>query len=699
MHAKEKKLAAFLRHNERRYIIPVFQRDYAWTAKEDCFQLWSDIERIASATENRPHFLGSIVHKNIDSGYSDFRRHLIIDGQQRMTTLTLLLLAMRDNLRKTRRSPHNVPSADELNEYLQNRHKSGPDKYPITLRDRDQNTLSALIDGDDLHGESLRVRANYEWFLSKIESADLELVWQGINLLFIVDVGLDPEDDAQAIYESLNSTGMALLSTDLIRNRILMGLPLEEQTDLYNRYWKEMEDLFHGEEDVFEDFARDYLDLKNGNQEPTTKTRVYSEFRKFWRDHLENYALKEALRVMLRHARHYAAFRLGKENNKERRKRYLRIKERSDTAAVTGMRLLECREQAGEAGEQDFLAALDLIESFLVRRAVCGLPTNSYPKMFAALAFWIRDTQPLTDIKVAFQLQPMGYTFPSDGDFNAELKENDFYGEKRSKPICKPLLERFENHDTKEPSSTSGCEIEHVMPKGENLREEWRDMLGEDWKNVHETWKHRLGNLTLTAYNQPLSDKSFAEKKKIFSKSGLRLNSFIREQARWTAAEMEKRTDEFAGKALEIWAPLKVDRASVDEGILRKRQKKAGSRTPQDVSMSDPVRHLFEELRSHILQIGQDIVEIAEERSVSYHRTRYFLEIVPRKHDLHLLLAVKLDEAEDFPGEKESLRSRDWVPNAQYFSESDVGLTVDSDNLETLEAAILVIQRAYRGVP
>ena len=401
------------------YRIPIFQRDYEWKS-EHCAQLWSDVTH--AATGDKPHFLGTIVTK--DEGLSDqgVAKKGIIDGQQRLATLLLLLVAMRDHIKKTGKRPRMVSSAKEIeNHYLVNDEQKGDDHYRLLLRRNDKEELCALVDGrqrTQVTSESGCLKDNYNWFQKNLDHADLDSIWLGIQKLLVVAVHVDSADDAQAIFESLNSTGIGLRQSDLIRNRVLMRLSPEEQKLLYNRYWTKIEKLFSGRKDDFDDFASCYLDLKNKSKNRTKAgPAVYSAFRKFWRDTegAGETDIDKALQDILDHALRYAEFRYGrpktdlaiKDRGERREGRYAAIRH-SNPAAITVMKLLECRDRKdGDFSEDKFLDALRMIESYLMRRDVCQRAGNSYPSVFAELARGIGDSDPLTDLKVVLKRIPI----------------------------------------------------------------------------------------------------------------------------------------------------------------------------------------------------------------------------------------------------------------------------------------------------
>lgn len=693
MEVRNQKLAHLLGATGQ-FFIPVFQRDYSWKAKKHCAQLWNDVVRAGS--EARKHFLGAIVCSPAEDLATGFPRWQVIDGQQRLTTLTLLFAAMRDHLLETEQQEVNGVTAARIeDEYLTNRHGRKNHRYRLLLRHHDRKALCRLVDNKKPRpdGVSAAIEAAYSHFRKKLREANFAEVWRGILSLGIVEVTLKGDDDAQAIFESLNATGLDLNKSDLIRNCILMGLPEPEQTAMYNEHWIVIESLFRNEKDrVFDNFARDYLDLKRRNKAQTRRESIYPEFRSFWKERRMSMGLDAALGDMVRHARHYAAVLVGPGKPSDREERYRGIRQLRAAPAITAMRLLACLEDAPDFEERDFLEALDLIESYLVRRSVCGESTRGYDTVFAVLTSKIGDRKPLLDLKTAFRLLPQGYGFPSNDAFFHALREKKVYGLR----ACKLILDRLENHGTKEPSSTGGYTIEHILPQNPKLISQWTDMLGSDWQAVQETWVHRLGNLTLTGYNKEYSDRSFREKKTMdggFRQSAVRLNSFVADQARWTATEIEERTNLLAERALSIWPPLEVDQSLVDRARVRerRRQAEAEERTVAKIAMLPPVLALFRQLQQRMVKLGGDLTEIPEWKSVSYHRTRYFAEIVPQKNRLQLLLALEFDQVEDPPKKAKELRSR--VIGSQHAEDS--GTLYSITDRKTMEEALPLIRQAH----
>ena len=261
------------------FVVPVFQRDYNWTEMH-CDQLWQDILHIADAPSERGHFLGSLVYISTGDSAASFTRWLLIDGQQRLTTLTLLLIALRDHIvARGWTGSEDAPTAKRVEAYfLKNVQEEGAREHKLILRRHDHASLSALLDGHELPDRtSDRIRENYEMFRERLEDVDPETVYRGISRLVVVDVTLDRgTDDPQLIFESLNSTGLDLSQSDLIRNFILMSLPEPEQTRLYSLYWSRIETLFRDSEKTFDAFIRDFLALQTKASKQERSDQIYS---------------------------------------------------------------------------------------------------------------------------------------------------------------------------------------------------------------------------------------------------------------------------------------------------------------------------------------------------------------------------------------------------------------------------------------
>ncbi len=553
----------------KQFIIPVFQRDYAWTA-DNWQQLWDDIAR-AGSIGSGGHFVGSIVQVP-DTTVAARPTYLVIDGQQRLTTLTILGAALCHHIKENpAQDSAELPLVAEMeNKFLLNQYRDGSDRYKLALRRADDETLRAVVDGkslDDLAGpKSSRVADAYQYFRRRLSEANTSLgeIYRGITQLRVVEISLDRAiDNPQAVFESMNATGVELTPGDLVRNYLLIGLPEPEQTRLYNEYWSAVETLFRQNDGTMNDnalnlFLRDYVALKHGtNQEPRTN-EIYRRIKAYIDGQRnEGASIESLLDDIRRFARYYAAWnrRTGvAQSEPELADALRRLRWHGTQSGMLTMLLYDCYDRGKSLSNQEFIQSLNLLASYLVRHAVLGHQIRSYWRIFADMARDIASDTPAESLRNTL-VQERGYygfwTFPKDERFGAALRNGELYHSPR---ICKYVLDWLENANQKEPSPVANYSIEHIMPQ--SLTQEWREMLGDDAEQVHLEWLHRLGNLTLTAYNKPMSNKPFMEKKTTcggFNESAVRLNQFVREQSEWTAVQMQERGKRLAEDALTIW--------------------------------------------------------------------------------------------------------------------------------------------------
>ncbi|HEY0984452.1 GmrSD restriction endonuclease domain-containing protein [Schlesneria sp.] len=677
------------------FVIPVFQRDYRWSEAQ-CEQLWRDIMLISKDETNRGHFMGSVVYVSTGDTMAGFTRWLLIDGQQRVTTLTLLMAALRDHIIESEwRGNEDSPTATRIDAYfLKNVQEEGGRRHKLVLRRHDQETLRAILDSTTLPtNPSERIRENYEFFRDQISTADPDTIYRGLDRLVVVDVTLDRgTDDPQLIFESLNFTGIDLSQSDLIRNFILMRLPEKQQTQLYDEHWSKLESLFRGAEKSFDSFLRDYLAFKTKAAKQERAEDIYQAFRREFPTLQQSCGgLELLLAEMLRLGRYYAAFSLGVPVIPELSDDLGRLRRLVDVPALLVMRLFDCYERCQSLSLTQFRDAIQCIESYVFRRAICGEQTHSYWQVFANLAYRIGEEKTLSDLKVELARQRDAYRFPRDADFRRELLQRDLYGLR----VCGYLLERLENHGSKEPTNTTGLSIEHIMPQNEKLPEAWQQMLGPNWKEVQLTWLHRLGNLTMTGYNSTYSDRPFDEKKTVsggFDFSAIRLNKFVREQKQWTPKEIEQRGKQLSDRALVIWPELVVDAAAVEAAKQAELKELAKRRNVAQVPMSTAARELFEELRPRLHDIDPSILELAESKSISYHASGFFLEVLPRKQRLTLLFPLDHGEIDDPHGLASDAKEWKFLVNAKH----EGGVLLRIQDPDDIDRAIPIIRTAYK---
>lgn len=678
----------------KQFIVPIFQRDYSWGTKH-CQQLWSDILRVGSDPASRAHFLGSVVYIAAEDNQAAIPRWLVIDGQQRLTTVTLLLTALRDCLRIHPVEDEALPSAEEVEDrFLRNRHGKGERRSKLMLRRADNEALAELLDGRAPAEAAEAVRENYSFFQERLAEADLVQVYSGIAKLVIVDVSLTRgHDDPQMIFESLNSTGLDLTQADLIRNFVLMRLDDELQTRLYDEYWRPIEVEFGNRyRSEFDKFCRDFLVLKLRPSKQLRADAIYHHFRSYFHAESASRSVEDILAELRRYAGYYVRFSLGREADVHFAEPARRLRELVEVASPLMLRLYDCHARAGTLGAKEFREAVELLESYVFRRSACGMQTRSLYQIFASIAYKIRDAEPLQSLKVALYRNGRKRRFPTDTEFRDALETRDVYAMR----TCAYLLDRLEN-DSKEKIDTSAFTIEHVLPQSENLVPAWRAMLGADWKLIQETWLHRLGNLTLTGYNSEYSDRDFDEKKtmaKGFKDSPLRLNRFISEQSRWTAVEIEARGKALAQQAVKVWPGLSVDMDAVRAAELDERRATAAQFTVESVGFDPEARALFDAIRPHLLAFGDDVVELCGAKSVVYRVFDHFLEVLPRSRRVLLLVNMDFDDIDDPSGLARDASDYAFITNA---SESGDVLFSLQDTAQ-LHAALHLVQQAYKRV-
>lgn len=605
MKATEAKLLEFLKKSPQ-FVIPIYQRTYSWSEQE-CRQLWDDILRTGRNDTVFAHFVGSFVY--VEKGlYSVTSQSplLVIDGQQRLTSVTLLLEALARSLGDS--EPLDGFSARKLrNYYLLNPLEDGERRYKLVLSQTDKTSLIALLDGHPRPKEhSIRIEANFEFFRERIAEIkdELPVVCKGLGKLVIVDISLSrDQDNPQLIFESLNSTGRELSQADLIRNFILMGLEPHLQTKLYEHYWRPMEVDFgqEGYATFFDSFMRHYLTVKTGDIPNVGE--VYIAFKQHALDPKILKAGVEALVADIRaSASHYCAMALTTEVDADLKAGFHDLRELRVDVAFPFLLELYADYVAQRLTKAELLCATRWVESYVFRRAVCGIPTNSMNKTFATFTRALKKDRYLESIAAHFLLLPSYRRFPHDDEFQREIQVKDLYNF-RSRSYW---LRRLENHDRKERVPVDEYTIEHILPQNENLSAQWRADLGPEWQRIHKTWLHTLGNLTLTGYNPELSDRSFTEKREMkggFKDSPLRMNQGLGCVDCWTEDTIKTRGSTLSGRAASVWLGPSLP-SDVLEAYKLKSIPIAGY-TIEDhpYLFSGPMREVFEVFRKQALAL------------------------------------------------------------------------------------------------
>jgi uncharacterized protein with ParB-like and HNH nuclease domain len=560
------------------FVVPIYQRVYSWDYPE-CEQLWKDIVR-AGSSDIESHFTGSIVYVEKDQGnIAQAEPALIIDGQQRVTTVTLLLAALAahlENLPEHEQEPVEGFAPRKIRGlWLTNEYEKDDKYFKLLLSQSDREALKAVVRSDPLaNANNSRVITNFELFASKLKdpATDIAAVCKGISRLEIVDVHLKRgTDNPQLVFEAMNSTGKRLSQADLIRNFVLMDLEPSKQSHLYEGYWFPMEQEFKGaKERRFDEFVRYYLTVRTGTIPRLDD--IYDAFKDFTFAEAENgISQQQVVMGLSRSAKHFVAMAMGKENNPRLATRFIEIEQLKATVAYPFLLRVYEDYSEGLVSENQFVQILEAVIAYLFRRTICRIPTNSLNNTFAALVSQIDLDNYVESVWGRLLTLDTYKRFPDDEEFARYLRDEDLYHLQRA-PY---FFAKMENDSHKEPIGIGDYTIEHVMPQNEKLSHEWQEMLGPGWVEVQARLLHTLGNLTLTGYNPELSDRPFQEKRDMpggFRDSHLKLNKGLTDLDEWNADAIAARAKTLAGQAVNVWKRPSLSPAQLAEHRAKYKQ-------------------------------------------------------------------------------------------------------------------------------
>ncbi len=668
MLATQSKFLTFIRKSTQ-FVIPIYQRNYSWE-QDQCKQLWDDVLEAGQNSKIEGHFIGSVVY--IERGLSAVTEQeplLVIDGQQRLTTCTLLLVALARYFEEN----HIGEILDAfsfrklMNYYLINAEEGGERRYKLILSETDKQTLLSLIESHALPNvPSVRIKENFKFFSDQLNNHPDELanICKGLAKLEIVDVALDRErDNPQLIFESMNSTGLALSEADLIRNYILMGLKPQLQMTLYNQYWHPMEKAFGQRDykDHFDSFMRHYLIVKTKSIPKVDL--VYKSFKDDYAK--QNADISKIVEDIHRFAGYYCAIALDKNGSADPilKSAFQDFRELKVDVAYPLLLVLYDYYQQGKLKKEELYKAVRLIESYIFRRAVCEFPTNSLGKIFLSIikpnetskpndyAMKFNEKNPLSSLEQ--ELLTKG--FPTDELFTEKLKSRDLYNFRNRTYWPR----RLENHGRKERINPEDYTIEHIMPqKLDALSKEWMTELGENYESLHRKYVHTLGNLTLTAYNSEYSNKSFLQKRDLqdkqgnhngFASSPLKLNQGLGQLVAWNQYTIEKRADHLAQEALKVWSrPLEITNTN--------HQQADSLPQPLSFNFSQPYIHpktkeifyeIDEQIQSLNINIKRKQTDSLKHKIIYFFDQADFAEITLHENQLSILLNASLTQIQD----------------------------------------------------
>lgn len=570
MKANETKVDKFLATNETTFAIPVYQRNYDWNLVQ-CKQLLFDIIETGKNEKVNAHFIGSIVYVHDDvytaSGLTELT---IIDGQQRLTTITLIFIALY-RLAQQLENPTLVSRIHKT--YLINEFAPEAEKLKLKPTDNNKEALRHILnssEGEEFNGYS-RIIENFNFFKSNINKENFDTVLRGLNKLIFVDIALDRQkDNPQRIFESLNSTGLELSQADLIRNYILMGLSRTNQEKIYKSYWEVIEKNAKDEilnKSRVSDFIRDYLTLIN--KEIPNKGEVYVKFKSQYPtttiDELEN--VLADLKSLVKY--YNKLINPKNEIDKDIRIQLEYINRLEINVAFPFLMKVYEDYSNSIIDKPKFISVLNLVQSYTWRRFILGLPTNALNKIFMGLYYHkdFKKEDYLSSIqKILLKLSRV-QRFPRNAEVINALKEKDVYNIKPKNRIY--LLERLENFNNIEHvviEGNSDITIEHIFPQ--NPDPKWKIELGqEEYNFIKENCLNTIGNLTLSGNNGKLGNKPFLEKRDMnidgkeqgYKFSRLWLNRDLKEKEKWNKEEIEKRANEISERFMKIWEMPEID--------------------------------------------------------------------------------------------------------------------------------------------
>lgn len=631
-------------NGNKQFLIPVYQRYYSWD-KEQCERLWNDIVDMQKKGKVG-HFVGSIVNIAEQAMPTGVQKYMIIDGQQRMTTLTLLLLALRNYaVKNPEDATINARRIDNM--LLKNEYENGDEHYKLLLTETDRDILMSLVEDKPIpESTKSKLLDNYTFFFGKITDKELQPaeVYESIGKLQIVNITLDRSvDDAQAIFESLNSTGKELSESDLIRNYVLMGLEPTEQTYVYEHLWRPMELLFVYElqDSVMDRFFRDYLTMKLTRI--PKQDRVYEEF-KLYHLNCEFGTVRELCHDLFTYAKYYTDMVFKRSGNKALKTLYEDINDLRMEVSYPFLLKVHNDYSEGLITEDELLEIISMCISYVFRRSICDIPTNSLNKTFATLRNEIRPDDYVNSIKAFFIMRDDYKEFPDDDKFAAAFISRDIYN-MRSRNF---ILSHLENFGNKAPIVIENYTIEHIMPQNSNLSPEWQQELGSNWREVQKTYLHTIGNLTLTAYNSEMSDHQFMVKMDMpggFKESALRLNAYVIKLNEWNEEHIKERARLLAEKAEDIWAYPSMTAAELAPYQVTEKPAQRYSLETYDINAF--TKMLFEALDRRIINLSPDVKREFKKLYIAYKLDTNFVDIVVQKQRLRISVNMKFSEIYD----------------------------------------------------
>lgn len=566
MEAKDTELTKFL-GAEAQFYVPIYQRKYSWK-KENCLKLIDDIIKVANDVGRPCHFIGSVIYlsKKEVMHASAVKEYLVIDGQQRLTTVSIILLALGDYTRKKNVNDTEyikaTTSVEKLSRrYLINEDETGELYYKVRLNEEDFYAWKKLLNNrskpDDI--KHSKIFENYNTIFKALcdSAVEPQLIYDGIKKLRLVDICLVPEDNAQLVFETVNSTGLPLSTADKIRNFLLMTVEPNEQTKLYLDYWHPMEKALgmeSGESSRFENFFNYYMTS-------ILQRQLVGDYYDMFKDYYyanRTVGTEKIIKQIHQYSKYYEEWNSSSDNRNRIQRALYRVKKTGQLKITPAILKLLSDRNEGILSDDDALEILTIMESYWMRRAVCALPTNTAGPVCISMLKSLYSQDQLKSFKDNIFSLTWAQRMPSDSEIRETLKTLKIYS--LSSNRTKTILDRLENNHRKEYIPTSEYTIEHIMPQ--TLSDDWKKDLGIDAERIHETYVHTIGNLTLTGYNSEYQNKRFADKLDCKDKNGksigykhtpIKISSYLATVSQWGENEILTRAELLADELISIW--------------------------------------------------------------------------------------------------------------------------------------------------
>lgn len=656
MRANETRLNKLLAEPDKQFSVPIYQRRYSWTEKQ-CTTLWEDILKLSDKEGNAGHFIGSIVcyQQNDEDLPGEIKVKVVIDGQQRLTTLSLIMLAMIRSYEHLGEEGIKIAKSIKR-QYILNEDYTGEDRYKLVPTYEDKETYFAIVNEleQELKNPSTQMLDNFNLFCEYLSDDEelLKKIYSGINKLDLVYIVLTKnQDNPQLIFESMNSTGLSLSQGDLLRNYLLLDMPTQEQEDLYNSYWKPIEqDFGNNYADKFDYFLRDYLTMLE--KKVVKMGTEYEEYKEYFSD--KNWTKEEMLKDLRKYSKYYTRIYNCVDTDEDLNKLWKELKVQQVDVANPFLIQVYNDYESGlyNLTKEDFIDIIKTINSYVYRRYICGIPTNSLSKTFAVLYNSVDKSNYKTSVIATLLLLESYKEFPSDEEFKQSFAEKNIYTTR----LKNYTLEKLENDNHLNGITIDGKDIsiEHILPETDNLKPWWRKVLGENWKELQKDNIHRIGNLTITkaVYNSQMRDLPFKEKLKVpggIKDSHYRLSNDIIDKEKWDIEEINKRSERLAEQAVHIW---KYPHLSEEELKPYRNMYRLEKVTYENIdhlpTMTEKISKIFNSFDKNIMNLDEKITKSIAKHYIAYKYDYVnFAEIIIYKYSITIILDIPPELIQD----------------------------------------------------